>query len=330
MSAVITDAEISTPPEDSGYIDDFGPLPKSPSTQATFVVFDDFVAGTGTVTVGSNDLLNGVLGAFDQMAIQVVTDRVQGTSSITLSTQIFHSGDGRGFVAKAALPEILAIQVSTAAPTSFPVGYDDGTIPSLAFVALRFVFVSSSFFKGKLKCTVTCNNTHERSFDRKVLRRITGGNCTSWMNAGDVLTVVAHEGGEEYSTSNPLINKIYWRLPSGGFKSDPSPRQHFISDLLGCFDPDSKSVAAERSKIVEPYGTRLVPSGTYRVRLGFRVCFRAGPSLVVLAQNVFTGDKHPVAPNVDNPGDTREAHYMVVFDSTDYMGHGVDKKVMEI
>src|SRR5579862_4003546 len=88
-------AELTTPPDPSAYLDEFGILPKSPASQVTLTVFDQIVyTQTATlVAVRSNPVLNGMLGAFDQYAIEVVVDHVSdGINDFAVDLE--HSGDG--------------------------------------------------------------------------------------------------------------------------------------------------------------------------------------------------------------------------------------------
>jgi hypothetical protein len=289
MSAVIQDGELSSLPEENGYIDEFGDLPKSPTTQATFVVFDDFVIEpTTSTTFLSNTLMNGLLGAFDQLAIQVVTDRALGTG-LMLSAQIAHSGDGHIFTAKAATPELISTPVSTSGTTVFPVAYDDGTIPSLAFVRLVFVVNATlASFKLRVKCTVTGNNRQERAFTEKIVRYtekfvLTDSvkDCSDWMEGGTSFTYDLcytrkgtkltdnHRIEQAYNNGAPfpgaakaffLFNGKAWPSVEPSSCDGPPNRLTLRKDYRACFRPDGTMVIF-RGQV--PVGQTSPPLSTY-------------------------------------------------------------------
>src|SRR3954470_3654008 len=102
---------------------------------ATWLVFDEYLQSASPFGTTSQDL-NSKLGMYDQLALQAVVDNVaSGAGGFVV--QIFHSSDGRNWLAKNApggvfTPEIggtLGITLAPNLQTSY-FGYDPGTIPS--------------------------------------------------------------------------------------------------------------------------------------------------------------------------------------------------------
>lgn len=99
----------------------------------TRLVFDDHVPGT--TAVFTSDAFSDLLGAADQLAIQVVATNISGTSpSLILRVQTSH--DGRLWSYKSATPEIDSRGI-TPGGTTTEVGTDSGATPSLARVRLQ-------------------------------------------------------------------------------------------------------------------------------------------------------------------------------------------------
>jgi hypothetical protein len=178
--------------------DDFGPLPDSPTDSLTVTAFDDLVTGTNSVTVGTNPELDTVLGAFDQLVIQVVADIVSGTS-VTLACRIVHSGDGQSYVAKRPAPEVPATALAITGSNSLPLGYDDGTLPSLAFVRVNMTLAGTGLVSSHVVCTITGNNVNPAAFSQKAqqLADSSTGTCVSTMQAGTKTRIWQVGGGRE-------------------------------------------------------------------------------------------------------------------------------------
>jgi hypothetical protein len=116
---------------------------------ANWLVFDDYVQPAGSVVFTSQDL-NSKLGTYDQLAIQAVVDNVAGGGA-GFKVQIFHSSDGRNWLAKnatgvplvagpAELGGSSGFTLSTSGVNNFhgfdPVPGGTGVIPGLALVQL--------------------------------------------------------------------------------------------------------------------------------------------------------------------------------------------------
>jgi len=111
---------------------------------ASWLVFDEYLQSTSPVGFTSQDL-NSKLGMYDQLAIQAVVDNVTGAAG-GFTVQIYHSSDGRNWLAKSATAEIggsPAITLVANSQMSY-FGYDTGTIPSLGLVQLKVSLGASS------------------------------------------------------------------------------------------------------------------------------------------------------------------------------------------
>lgn len=280
MASAIRDAELATPLHDTGYISDFGHLPKSPIKQVSLVVFDDFITGSGGTTAFSNELLNGLLGAFDQTAIQIVTDRATVTlGALTLSAQLEHAGDARAWVAKATSPEVPTTALSATTTTTLAVGYDDGSLPSMGFVRIRFSLSSASTYSVHVKCTVTLNNSRERAFTRKVLTYLTG-HCVSYMDAG---TTVWYNG-------SPGLGRFWGdaRLDRATKLMQANIDEPGTTYDLGRNEQAKRYGGSEQGDFfLEPYfhmrwSDASKVRGLATLKPPYRICFRADGTLAVL------------------------------------------------
>lgn len=115
-------------------------------------VFDDFVAGTAPAYTDAS--WNPTLGGADKLAIMAVADQVSGTSAITLTVAIEHSGDGRNFLSKNAAAEINAQTIDSTQTWALN-GSDSGVTPSLGFVRLRVQLASASAAQAHVRIHVT-------------------------------------------------------------------------------------------------------------------------------------------------------------------------------
>jgi hypothetical protein len=162
-------------------LDRFGMQPGGkPVSRARVLVFDDYIkspTGRNLVT-NSNELLDDVLGMFDQLAIHVVAgDGVVNGSidPLQLSVNIQHSADGLNWLDKFASPVIPLTTIlpngATPATVTLPPGYDDGSLPSLALVRLRLnlraLGSAAAPISAKIKIHVTCNDRRETTFIAK-------------------------------------------------------------------------------------------------------------------------------------------------------------------
>jgi len=110
-----------------------------------FIVFDEYcVAGTTYTTAQQ---FNDKLGTFDKLTLFVITDNVSATGTVTC--QLFHSADGRNWVAKNASAEIAAQATSTSAPKFYATG-------SLGFVQVQ---VSTATGNAHVRLWVTARDT---------------------------------------------------------------------------------------------------------------------------------------------------------------------------
>jgi hypothetical protein len=148
-----------------------GQLPGQASKRLSLVVLDEVVEwASGTATFLSSPNLDWMLGSYDQLAIEIVADWYTVANPISVSAQLQHSADGIHYVNKAFGPEIPSTPLPRPlATTVLPIGYDDGTTPSLAFVRLLITAAATGGpNRAHLKVTVTGNNTHEHTFSATV------------------------------------------------------------------------------------------------------------------------------------------------------------------
>jgi hypothetical protein len=159
---------------DPAVVDKMVEVPGGPAHRIQLLAFDDYVQASGSsASAVTSALFESLLGSFDQLAIQVVADdtAVGGTTTpLSLEAQIEHSGDGVNWQNKRATAEVAptTIQANGAtAPTTttLPMGYDDGSTPTLALVRIRLDLGSlTGPVSAHVKVHVTCNDLHERQF----------------------------------------------------------------------------------------------------------------------------------------------------------------------
>ena len=115
------------------------------------VVFDEVINspvdtahGSFTGTFYTSDTFNYLLGEYDQLALQAVTDDVKGAvSSIQVNIAIETSCDARNWVQKATGTGEIGGTLNLTDVTRLPWGSDDGQRPSYAFVRLRIDILST-------------------------------------------------------------------------------------------------------------------------------------------------------------------------------------------
>lgn len=107
--------------------------------KASTTVYDDFVQGT-SATFYSDTTFNVVLGMYDKVGVQVVTDNASGTTP-TITVVWEHSNDGRNWHEKTTLVDAGA--VSTTATSTF-FGSDSGATPSMALCRVKITLAGTS------------------------------------------------------------------------------------------------------------------------------------------------------------------------------------------
>jgi len=147
---------------------------EGPASRIEVVALDEFLYGFETVSLPSLERLSDVIGSFDQLAIQAVTDNVSNSAGgdTTLSVAIQHSADGIHWQTKRAIPEIRPFPLLSVT-TYVPMGYDDGTSPSLAFVRLLVTLQDQKgggVVGAHVNVRVTCNDVREITFARQLAR----------------------------------------------------------------------------------------------------------------------------------------------------------------
>lgn len=197
----------------SAYRAEFGRLPRAPSKRLTLVAFDDHIYfGAGLSIFLSNPALDGLIGLFDELAIEVIVDQSFNAGppdGVKVGIQIHHSADGRNYFAKAASPEIPLTNIVSSQANVLPIGYDNGSIPSLGYVRIAVLaFGTVAGNAAKVKVVVTGNNTREHQFSLAVERFIEdwfyGGRSQSWYYGGTKISAQAGSySHEEWDKDHP-------------------------------------------------------------------------------------------------------------------------------
>ena len=99
--------------------------------RSNLLVFDDYVH-PGVATTSQQ--FNSALATTDLLAIQAVVDNITGSATTGFLVKIFHSTDGRNWIAR-GLNDIDLSSTTLTAGSYF--GYDKAPSPLLAFVQLR-------------------------------------------------------------------------------------------------------------------------------------------------------------------------------------------------
>ncbi len=134
--------------------------------QFTWTVLDDYIEGEGPMLVAiTPGQLDDGLGLVDQLVIEVTVTNVSGNSP-TIDVQIEHSSDGVHWINKNKEPEINAAALEKDATNYPPFAFDDGTVPSLAFIRLRVTLrqVGVHRLAARVSIIVTGNDYRETQF----------------------------------------------------------------------------------------------------------------------------------------------------------------------
>jgi hypothetical protein len=116
-----------------------------------FIVFDEYcIAAT---TYYTPQQFNDRLGMYDKLTLFVNVDNISATGTVTC--QLFHSADGRNWVAKNATAEINA-QAITLGATDFYAGGDTSSAASLGFVQVQ---VKTATGNAHVRLWVTARDT---------------------------------------------------------------------------------------------------------------------------------------------------------------------------
>jgi len=142
-----------------------------------------------TVSEDTAAQLDDQLGLYDQLAIEVTASRASRKASLT--AQLFHSADRRHWIRKQMLPEVPKTLLDARGTTSLPFGFDDGAVPSLAFVRLRLTLSAPSGpVSAFVTVDVTVNDEDPREFARSAgdyLHRQRFG-CEQWIPGGTTIS----------------------------------------------------------------------------------------------------------------------------------------------
>jgi hypothetical protein len=233
---------------ESGRLLNQGGVPaQEPASRIEIVAIDEFVGGTASPLIFETaPHLEHILGMYDQLAIQVVTDSVASDGpQPQLQLDIYHSADGLNWIKKrgGSVHEIVAFLLFTNATTYVPIGYDDGTTPSLAFVKLQVTIKSLGATKlsAHVNVRVTCNDAREAQFERQLAREFKRETkdlpAEYWKRMG---TRQAECMKGLNGVKNPNANKIVGYHPASYVNGPRSP----IVEQLYCVEPGSPGAVA--------------------------------------------------------------------------------------
>jgi hypothetical protein len=121
------------------------------------LIFDEVISALAGIDVYyyTSDSLSALLGLYDQIGLQAVTDDAIGGVITQIEISIETSCDGRHWARKNAAPEIPLTTVSQTGTTVLPYGNDNGSLPSYAFVRLFIRLVTRNAGSVHLKVYVT-------------------------------------------------------------------------------------------------------------------------------------------------------------------------------
>ncbi|WP_437576464.1 hypothetical protein [Sorangium sp. So ce887] len=116
--------------------------------------------------------LGALLGAYDQLAVEVSTDRVEaGVGPVSLHVYLAHSGDGYVWDRKQPGPLTHTDNLSLTSKTYLDIGYNLGLIPSMGIVRLELTLQANGGPVGaRVRVHVTANNLREREFAASVMQ----------------------------------------------------------------------------------------------------------------------------------------------------------------
>ena len=171
----------------------------------TTVAYDDVVHSSSNVARAvSYPNLDSLIGAFDQVAVEVSVDQVGArVGPASLDVHLAHSANGLLWVLKDPRPLTSAEVLSFTGKTYLDIGYDDGTKPSLGLVRLELTLRAvTGPLRARVRVNVTANNLNEHQFSLSV------------RGAGETPADVydrCYPGGSRISTAKIKDLITYWK-----------------------------------------------------------------------------------------------------------------------
>ncbi|AUX47836.1 uncharacterized protein SOCE26_093610 [Sorangium cellulosum] len=133
----------------------------------TRTAYDDYVqSSTEVARAVSYPSLGALLGFYDQLAVEVITDQASaGVGPLSLQVHLAHSGDGFVWALKQPAPLTHADTLSLTGRTYLDIGFDDGAAPSMGVVRLELTLQAvAGPVRARVRVNVTANNLSEREF----------------------------------------------------------------------------------------------------------------------------------------------------------------------
>jgi hypothetical protein len=199
--------------------------------------------------------LGKLLGAYDQLAVEVSTDQVEASvGPVSLHVYLAHSGDGIVWALKQPTPLTNTDAVSLTGRTYLNIGYDRGLAPSMGIVRLELTLQANAGpVRARVRVHVTANNMREREFSAMV------DNAQRQGPGVDVYDR-CYPGGSSISRSKVWDLMGYWAYaynyrPELLSQSVIVPRDHMV-----CFNAYNDYILVDRGKVV--WSSRLYKQQT--------------------------------------------------------------------
>jgi hypothetical protein len=205
---------------------------------------DAMQSSTAIAKAVSYPNLGALLGAYDQLAIEVSTDRVEaGVGPVSLHVYLAHSGDGYVWDRKQPAPLTHTDALSLTGKTYLDIGYDLGLIPSMGIVRLELTLQANGGpVCARVRVHVTANNLREREFAASVMQ-------TEQQAASIHAYSRCYPSGSRISKGAVRDLIGYWeytnKLRIGGNSSVIVP-----PDQMVCFNAYGDYILVERGKVV--------------------------------------------------------------------------------
>ncbi|WP_437905086.1 hypothetical protein WME95_43065 [Sorangium sp. So ce327] len=199
--------------------------------------------------------LGKLLGAYDQLAVEVSTDQVEASvGPVSLHVYLAHSGDGLVWSWKQPTPLTNTDAVSLTGKTYLNIGYDRGLIPSMGIVRLELTLQANGGpVRARVRVHVTANNLREREFSAMV------DNAQRQVPGADVYDR-CYPGGSSISRSKVWDLMGYWAYAYNHRPELLSQSVIVPRDQMVCFNAYNDYILVDRGKVV--WSSRLYKQQT--------------------------------------------------------------------